>query len=135
MRVLNLNNLPLQRLKESPKVPTKIYMREGDDFLSGNPSGTPYEIELYDSINEAIKLGIIESFNVKGIFDNDNDALSQGLIEGDIYELSSSNTLNPEFEGLLKIVRTNTLIVPQVLGTGILNQTLGTGVPNQIIGI
>jgi len=66
MGVLNLNNLGLNRLNSDPKVPTKIFMMEGDDFTSRRRTDQHniYEIDLYYAIEEAVSAGLI---NIPGL--------------------------------------------------------------------
>ena len=64
MKPVNLSNLSLSRLKSNARIPSSIYMLEGDDFkTSKNSRNNPYEIELYQTIQIAINEGII---NVNG---------------------------------------------------------------------
>ena len=136
MRPLNLSNLPRRRFNNKPNTPVKIFMMEGDDFMSAE-RGNPYEIDLYQSIQDAIELGIIKvdaTDFIKGTYANDTEAIADGLVEGDVYELSQTNTLDPAFFGLLKIVRQNVVIVGIVLGTGTPSEVIGTGTPGEVIG-
>lgn len=58
---LNLNNLSVSRSKRNANLPTAIYMMEGDDFRSSRlgSRNNPYEINLYDVIEDAINEGLI----------------------------------------------------------------------------
>ena len=138
----NLKGLPLNRFEND--IPKEMWVTEGEDYHSVKPKLTPYDTNIYDAIEYAIQAGIIDTgSNSKGMFDNDNDAVTAGLVDGDVYELSSTNTLtsdtgfNTSVTGLLKVVRQNVLIVANVLGAGtaITNSVLGTDIPNQILGL
>ena len=61
MKPLNLSGLNINRTKSNSKVPAAFYMMEGDDFRSTPLTGTQnlYEIDVYETITEAINLGLI----------------------------------------------------------------------------
>lgn len=130
----NLNNVALNRFDND--IPREMWFTEGEDFVSIKRKLHPYDVNIYKAIEYAIQEGIIEVGSTsKGIYANDAAAIQGGLEEGDVYELSESNTLDPSFHGLLKVVRQNVVILPSVLGIGTTNTVIGTGVPGQIIGI
>jgi hypothetical protein len=130
----NINNVALNRFDND--VPREMWFTEGPDFVSIKPKLAPYDINIYKAIEYAIQQGIIDTGSQsKGTYANDEAAILGGLLEGDIYELSEDNTLDSTFYGLLKVVKQNEIIMPQVLGTGETNTVIGTGVPGQIIGI
>ena len=132
----NLTNLALNRFDND--VPKEMWITEGPDFVTVEPKLSPYTVNIYKAIEYAIQAGIIDTGSQsKGIFNNDDAAIVGGLTDGDIYELSSTNTLDPTFQGLLKVVRQNVLIVANVLGAGtvITNSVLGTDIPDQILGL
>lgn len=129
----NLNQLALNRFDND--IPREMWFTEGADFVSVKPKLHPYDVNIYKAIEYAIQEGIINTgSNSKGTFNNDAEAIAAGLIEGDVYELASTNTLDPAFYGLLKVVRQNVLIVGTVLGTGTPNEVLGTGTLNEVLG-
>jgi hypothetical protein len=130
----NFHNLTLNRFDND--IPKEMWLEEGQHFFTKQPRLSPYAVELYKAIEYAINAGIINTgFQLKGIYDNDAAAILGGLVDGDIYELSASNTLDPDFFGLLKVVRQNVVILSQTLGTGDSNTVIGTGTPGQIIRI
>lgn len=129
---LNLRNVAYNRLPDG--TPREIWVTEGPDVLTTKPKNSPYDFEIYQSIERAIEEGIININGInssccpKGIFNNDGDAIANGLVEGDVYELSQTNTLDPNFYGLLKVVRLNTIIIQgNALGLNQSNSVLGTG--------
>jgi hypothetical protein len=131
-KLLNLRNVAYNRLPDG--TPKEIWVTEGPDVLTAKPKNSPYDFEIYQSIQRAIEEGIINIGTVdsdccsKGIFDNDEDAIANGLVIGDVYELSATNTLDPNFAALLKVVRSN-VVIAQGNGLGLdqPNSVLGTG--------
>lgn len=129
----NLNQLALNRFDND--IPREMWFTEGQDFQTVKPKLHPYDVNIYKAIEYAIQAGVIDTgSNSKGMFNNDAEAIQAGLVEGDVYELSSTNTLDPSFYGLLKVVRQNVIIIGNVLGTGVDNTTLGTETPNEVLG-
>ena len=137
MKRLNLRNVAFNRLPDEHLTPREIWLTEGPDALTKRPKNSPYDFEIYKSVEVAIQEGIINIDGVeggccpKGIFDDDQDAVNNNLTEGDVYELSDTNTLGSDFNGLLKVVRAGVFINASVLGTDQLNGSesiiLGTG--------
>lgn len=75
----NTNRDGISRLKTNAKIPSKIYMIEGEDFTSSPKISNFYEIELYESIQEAISSGLITiPSSGSGISSDANNELTLG---------------------------------------------------------
>ena len=131
---LNYHGVAYNRLDDG--TPKEIWFTEGQDFQTIRPKNSPYDVNVYKAIEVAIREGIINvSSQSKGTFNNDAEAIAAGLVEGDIYELASTNTLDPSFYGLLKVVRQNVAIVGTVLGAAEgVTSVLGTDTAGEVLG-
>lgn len=131
---INLRNVAYNRLPDG--TPKEIWLTEGPDALTKQPENSPYDFEVYKSIQRALEEGIISLGNVipKGRFYDDYEAILAGCQEGDVYELANPNFLGPAFNHILKVVRLNVLITGSVLGTGVEGEVLGTGEEEEVLG-
>jgi len=124
-----LNNKP-NRLKTNAKVPAAIYLTEGEDFTSSSrQTNNLYEIELYESIAEAVAAGLISPsllvLNNYGSGSNDSDTLSKTLTDY-VLLLADDGTVVEELRYKTGVATPVGSVIPDYVGQEFLDTALST---------